>query len=526
MAPTHLHEESRYSYLTVLVVEDQSSMLSVIKGILLNIGFKKVLRATNGREALSVLEKHDVDVILSDFNMPRMNGLNLLKAVRHTNRHAEVPFIMITGNINQDDVRNTILAGVSEYLVKPFNSNSLKEKIDKAFATPIPRSALQAEQDEEESVEESPELVSKIEQSSGKHSILIVDDEPMNITVLTELLKEKYSLKAALSGERALSICNGDDKPDLILLDIMMPNMDGLAVCKKLKQDQTTAHIPVIFISALSQTSDVVKGLSIGAVDYISKPVIPEITLARIATHIAQVKQRASMVSQLDTMMENMRLREDFERITNHDLRTPLTAILTAAETLKEEKSYKQEEVKQIIGAADTVKQMVDEQVLVYQLENKSTKRELVPVNAFELLNKVVYGQYEKCKDLNVYVDYNLPKDLFFMGEEVLAYNLFNNLLSNAIEAAPSGTEVHLSFKHNENFILFSIQNQGMIPEKIRTRFFDKFITYGKEGGTGLGTYSAILSAKAMGGDINFTTSEEKGTTLFIKLNASVKGKS
>jgi putative two-component system response regulator len=119
-----------------------------------------------------------------------------------------------------------------------------------------------------------------------KATILIVDDSPDNIALLSSLLKGVYRVKAATAGEKALEIAVGDDAPDLILLDIIMPDMDGYEVCQRLKRNPKTAEIPVIFLTAKSEAVDEEKGLGLGAVDYIAKPISPPIVMARIKTHL------------------------------------------------------------------------------------------------------------------------------------------------------------------------------------------------------------------------------------------------
>ena len=116
--------------------------------------------------------------------------------------------------------------------------------------------------------------------------ILIVDDERSNINVLNEILKDRHSIKVALNGEQTLERAVSHPKPDLILLDIVMPGMDGFEVCRKLKENKMTADTPVVFISALHETIDKVKAFSLGAVDYITKPFDAEEVLARVKTHL------------------------------------------------------------------------------------------------------------------------------------------------------------------------------------------------------------------------------------------------
>lgn len=127
---------------------------------------------------------------------------------------------------------------------------------------------------------------------SERQTILVVDDTPDNIALLSTLLKDRYKVRAANNGERALAIAAGQPRPDLILLDIMMPGMDGYEVCERLKIDPHTADIPVIFLTAKVQVEDEEFGLRLGAVDYITKPISPPIVLARVETHLTLKRAR------------------------------------------------------------------------------------------------------------------------------------------------------------------------------------------------------------------------------------------
>lgn len=125
--------------------------------------------------------------------------------------------------------------------------------------------------------------------------ILIVDDSPLNISVLVGLLKTDYKTLVAKDGTQAFARVFSEQQPDLILLDIMMPGIDGYEVCERLKQDPRSKHIPIIFVSAMSAVGDEEKGLALGAVDYISKPFSPPIILARIRTHLALAMQKREL---------------------------------------------------------------------------------------------------------------------------------------------------------------------------------------------------------------------------------------
>jgi putative two-component system response regulator len=135
-----------------------------------------------------------------------------------------------------------------------------------------------------------------------KPTILVVDDTPDNLSLMSNLLKDDYKVKVANNGERALELVQSS-RPDLILLDVMMPGMSGYEVCQHLKQDRLTHDIPVIFLTALAATEDEKKGLELGAADFITKPINPPIVLARVATHL-QIKAAADFLKNQNDYLE------------------------------------------------------------------------------------------------------------------------------------------------------------------------------------------------------------------------------
>ena len=139
--------------------------------------------------------------------------------------------------------------------------------------------------------------------SFDKKTILIVDDTPANLDLLVEILKPEYRTKVAISGERALELVFAGSPPDLILLDIMMPGMSGYEVCQRLKASPATRNIPIIFVTAMSEVEDETKGLELGGVDYVTKPISPPIVKARIRTHLdvsEQARELERMVVKLE----------------------------------------------------------------------------------------------------------------------------------------------------------------------------------------------------------------------------------
>jgi len=143
-------------------------------------------------------------------------------------------------------------------------------------------------------------------------TILAVDDSPVNLSLITGLLKSHYRVKVANSGEKALRIVHADLPPDLVLLDVMMPDLDGIEVCRRLKDDPRTRHIPVIFLTAMSKSDDERIGLEAGAVDYITKPISPPILLARVKTHL-QLKAGQDFLKDKNAFLQSEVLRRTRE---------------------------------------------------------------------------------------------------------------------------------------------------------------------------------------------------------------------
>jgi putative two-component system response regulator len=165
---------------------------------------------------------------------------------------------------------------------------------------------------------------------SQRPTVLVVDDTPENLQLMSGLLKDHYRVKVAASGERALKIAAGEGAPDLILLDIMMPGLDGYEVCGRLKAEPATRDIPVIFLTAETEVEDETRGLELGAVDYITKPVSPPIVLARVRTHLT-LKAAADFLKDQNAFLEAEVARRTREVATIQEV--TIVAIASLAET-------------------------------------------------------------------------------------------------------------------------------------------------------------------------------------------------
>lgn len=506
--------------LNYLIVDDFQPMRRTVNDQLTRAGVKKIRQAVNGQEALQIISKHKVDVIICDWNMPNVSGFDVLKRVKGDANLSHVHFMFVTAEADRDSVRMAIQAGVDQFLVKPFTPKTLREKIEDMLSRP-PRGTQSGSGEEVVSGEKPKEVVSpgRKAKKSDRSTVLVVDDVPTNIDVIKGILSDSYKIKAATSGEKALAMIQRD-KPDLILLDIMMPEMDGYQVCDELKADLETEHIPVIFLTAKSEITDMTRGFDLGAVDYITKPANPELLKARVKNHLQLKHSRDELSDEIENLMEVAQLREDVERITRHDLKNPLSAIINTSEQLLESQYLGMEQrsdIEMIRDSSFDVLEMINRSLDLYKMETGSYKLKAESLDLVKIVQKVVNDSRVNARDRKITVKFEAPEICIFLGEELLTMSMLGNLIKNAIEASAEQEVVTVAVSYDDD-ALISIHNNGVIPPEMRDNFFEKYATVGKEQGTGLGTYSAKLIAKTQKGDISFTTDNEDGTRLTVSL--------
>lgn len=352
-----------------------------------------------------------------------------------------------------------------------------------------------------------------------KPRILIVDDATENLDILMEALDQRYAVIAARNGRKAIEFARREPQPNLILLDIMMPDVDGYQVCQQLKADKLTQDIPIIFLTALTDPASELKGLELGAADYIHKPFSIPLVQARVAIHLELQQNRRQLAAQIQHLTEAEKLRESIDIILRHDLKAPLTPILGFSSYLTESTTLSNEQartVQVIHDAALRMLDMINRSLDLYKMETGNYACKTSEVALASVLQKLIIDCSPQARDNHLNIQLRGP-NISLRGEEILCYSLFGNLLRNAIQCAPQHTDITLNITADNNMVIVAINNQGAIPKAVQTHFFEKFNTT-TPGGTGLGAYSARLMARTMGGDIDFDSSELGGTTLRVRL--------
>jgi len=328
-----------------------------------------------------------------------------------------------------------------------------------------------------------------------KFTILIVDDNPNNLKLLGGVLKgEGFDFRMAKSGQQALNVLE-KTKPDLILLDIQMPEMDGYETCKKIKENTEDTSIPIIFLTANTDSESVNKAFKAGGVDFITKPFNTEELMARIRTHI-------KLKVQAEELLRQNAAKDKFLSIISHDLKNPLANIIGFSELLKEDFYTLGEEKMQTFihsiyesskFSLDILNNLMD----WARVQGGSLKSDKSNFNLSNLLNKNIEGHSPQAlaKNINLRSDFDLNLSVY--GDEKMISTVVRNLISNAIKFTPDGGEIVISSKeivvNHKKVIETQICDNGigMSYEELNKLFKieHNFISKGtnNERGTGLG---------------------------------------
>lgn len=361
--------------------------------------------------------------------------------------------------------------------------------------------------------------------------ILIVDDSPSVLKILNDALRAEYQISVTTSGKDALAVAAAQH-PDLILLDIKMPDMDGYEVCRRLKQSPETRDIPILFVTVLNETEDEAKGLEMGAVDYITKPIAPSVVQARVRAHM-RLKRHQDQLEELvrertRELVEARSRAEDANRaqgefITNisHEIRTPMISILGMTELMLEtELTSRQRECMDTIADSVTqLKRLLNDLLDFSSFETGKIALEKAPLEPHRVFLPLLLeflGKAEK-RGLSFFwkIDPKIPEVL--LGDSERLKQALAHLLNNALKFTPSGA-VDLKCTLDENtaaqtpeqqvILRFSITDTGIgIPENERERIFQPFYQIDgslsrRYAGTGVGLAMTLRLVEMMGGSI------------------------
>ncbi|WP_298213223.1 response regulator [Acidovorax sp.] len=298
---------------TVLLAESAAVMRQTLASQLEGAGFAQVLQARDGPRALQLLRSEPVHVVVADLNTAVQSGLEVLESMRAEPRLANVPFLLMSGGLDRASAAKAIQLGIDDLLIKPFTTRRLVERLQRVLTrgATVPASTSASAPDDGG--------------PADRGTLLVVDDTPDNLQLIAGLFRDRFKVKVAQSGEKALSICQSDAPPDVILLDVMMPGMDGFEVARRLREHHTSEYTPIIFVTAITDEMARHKGLSLGAIDYMFKPIDPELLKLRVSNLMVYVEHRKQLQKDFDLQRENAQLRTEVQRLSSDLLRLQTT---------------------------------------------------------------------------------------------------------------------------------------------------------------------------------------------------------
>ena len=376
-----------------------------------------------------------------------------------------------------------------------------------------------------------------------EHNILIVDDESSNISVLVEILSEKYNLLVATDGITALEIVDSDERVDIILLDIMMPEMDGYEVAYKLKHNKKRSDIPFIFLTAKNDNDSIVRGFKEGAVDYITKPFQKEELLARLKTHLQVYKLQSDLskaFTQLQNAYDEIRNKEDIMlaqsrqaamgemvNMLAHQWRQPLSVIAMSANNILLDIELETADEKiiengltDILDKTQKLSSIIDGFSDFYQEEKvpREITADKVIENSLDLIGKSLENH-------SIKVTTNIKGSIKINTFSNELMQVIINILKNAKEALVSNInnnekKIFISIKDNKEEVIISIcDNAGGIKKEIQDKIFNPyFSTKNEKNGTGLSLYiSKTIIENHLQGTLN-TYNKENGACFEIQL--------
>jgi two-component system, sensor histidine kinase and response regulator len=370
--------------------------------------------------------------------------------------------------------------------------------------------------------------MSQMVSSQNIPNILIVDDIPANLRILSEILKSVgYKVRPVPNGMLALQVAE-KEKPDLILLDIMMPDMDGYEVCRRIKANPFLNDIPIIFISALNETNDVVTALKSGGVDYVTKPFQAEEVIARVYTHVKLYRQSIEL--------QNLNVTKDkFFSIIAHDLKGSMRGFKGMTEFLAEcVPSMTMAEIQEHLGSlrdsSTHLFRLLENLLQWARLQQGSVPFEIEPIRLQSIVKESIILIKELAKRKNIDIAQDVSKQLRVFADSNMLQTILRNLLSNAVKFSMAGGNVSISARAaDDKSIEIAIKDSGIgMTREMIDNLFRLDSQTGRPGtdgepSTGLGLLLCKEFIEKHGGKIWVESEVGKGSICTFTIPGSVE---
>lgn len=369
--------------------------------------------------------------------------------------------------------------------------------------------------------------------------VLVVDDIAANVRLLSGILKVAgYEVVTASGGEEGLRQVEATS-PDVVLLDVMMPDMDGFEVCRRIKANPATSWLPVVFVTALQETADRIAAIEAGADDFLTKPVDEVEVEARVKSLVRVKRQRDDLELAYKELRRAEAMRDGLAAMMVHDLRTPLTAILGSLETMRvaEPSEFQSELIDICSRSSNRLLSIVNDLLDVSKMESGQMKLMRAPIKIADLIDDSLdqiapregekrITRYEREIELKVELSDDLP---VLHADYDLLSRIIINLVGNAIKFEPRGGAVTITVERDQNTpepsgVLFKVRDNGPgVPPEDHERIFDKFgqvesSLQGRRLSTGLGLTFCKLAVEAHGGQIWLDSTLGQGSNFYFSI--------
>ncbi|HYK97906.1 MAG TPA: response regulator [Candidatus Acidoferrales bacterium] len=504
----------------VLVIEDDPNNLDVAQRIIRAAGHEPI-SATDGASGLETARAERPDVILVDLLLPRVDGWTVTKTLRTEPWAKEIPIIAVSALAMQQDRARAIEAGCDDFVSKPYAPAELRAVLARFLEDgnmPARQSAL------------GRRGAKAVAHDLGR--ILVVDDEPANVELLVRRLEAlgAETLRAS-NGEDALAIADRE-LPDLILLDVMMPGIDGYDTCRRLKMNDRTAPIPVIFATARDRADDLSKGFEVGAVDYVTKPIEPVELAARVRSAIFTKRLQDDLRSTNGELRKVERSRQELVGMLGHDIRNLANSLVAFLQLVRlGQLDPARPEFGELLGLSESnvteLLRMVNALLDVYKMEEGRLEADPRLARVEDLVKKSIAQIAAEARARGVALEC-ATGDARAYVDETLLVRVFTNLLANSVKHTPSGGKAIVEASTTpDGWVTVRVTDTGPgIPAADGDNIFDRFYqTAGgrSRGGTGLGLAFCKLAVELHGGTIRVANAGDPGAIIEMRLPAETR---
>jgi len=505
----------------VLVVEDDANNLDVASRIIRASGHEALV-AADGVAGLDLARVERPDAILVDLLLPRMDGWSLTRSLRSEPWAASIPIIAVSALALPSDRARAIEAGCDDFVSKPFAPAELRAILLRYFPggaahVPLARDGATP-------------VRMPVPITLGR--VLIVDDEIANVELLARRLEAiGCQTQVASSGERAIALARSE-QPDLILLDVMMPGIDGWQTCRRLKSQPETADIPVIFVTAKDRYEDLSKGFEVGGIDYLTKPFEPIELAARVRSAIFTKRLQDELRKTAADLKRMEQSRKELIGMLGHDIRNLANSVVAFMQLVRMgQLEPGRQEFDELLRLSESniseLLRMVNALLDVYKMEEGKLEAMPQAVALAALGDRSIAQVMPEAIAKGIQLESALPSDVSVFVDDGLIVRVLTNLLANAVKHTPSGGKVRVDSARDrtlERSIVIRVHDTGPgIPAEDAPRIFDRFYQGAgrSRGGSGLGLAFCKLAVELHGGTINVVNPGESGAIVQFTLPAA-----